>query len=51
MRDVIYLLVIVGFFAMAAGVVRLCERVIGHDDSQPAPASAPEPVTASGTDR
>ena len=32
MRDVIYLLVMIGFFAVAAGLVGLCERVIGHDE-------------------
>ena len=35
MSDVIYLLVLIGFFALAAGVVRLCESVIGPDDPSP----------------
>ena len=36
MSDLIYLLVIVGFFALAAGLVRACEHIIGPD---PVPAT------------
>ena len=33
MSDVIYLLVLVGFFFAAAGLVNLCQRVIGDDET------------------
>lgn len=31
MSDLIYLAVIVGFFALAFGLLRACERIIGPD--------------------
>ena len=50
MSDLIYLVVTVAFFAAAAGLVGLCERIIGRDDPtavvvEPAtdPAVAPGP--------
>jgi hypothetical protein len=49
MRDVIYLLVLVGFFVVAAGVVRLCESVIGPDDAVSS-SSATDADTSSTTD-
>ena len=44
MRDVIFLLVFVGFFTAVVGVLRLCERIIGPDEavagvSEAAPAA------------
>jgi hypothetical protein len=33
MRDVLFLLVIVGFFAVAAALVAACDRIIGPDPS------------------
>jgi hypothetical protein len=44
MRDLIFLLVFAAFFAIAVGVLRLCERIIGPDDaatdgSETAPAA------------
>ena len=44
MSDLIYLVVTVAFFAAAAGLVGLCERIIGRDDPAAvavAPASGP----------
>ena len=43
MADIIYVTVTVAFFALAAGFVRVCDRIIGPD---PAPTSEP-----AGTDR
>ena len=46
MSDLIYLAVIVGFFALAFGLLRACERIIGPDTTRPSAAEAPaaEPV-------
>lgn len=50
MSDVIYLLVLVAFFAAAAGLVNLCQRVIGDDDAvTTAPTTPPTAVHADGT--
>lgn len=40
MADVVYLLIFVAFFILAAGYVKACEAIIGPD--QAAPADAPE---------
>ena len=40
MADIVYLLVFVAFFILAAGYVKACEAIIGPD--QAAPADAPE---------
>jgi len=49
MADVIYLLVIVAFFALAGLFVKACEAIIGPDE-QVVPAAAdttePEPLAA-----
>ena len=42
MQDVLFVIVMVAFFALAAGVVRLCDRVVGATD---APASAEHATT------
>lgn len=42
MSDLIYLAVIVGFFALAVGLVRACEHIIGPDQ----PAATPTPSTS-----
>jgi hypothetical protein len=42
MSDVIFLVVIVGFFAVAFGLLRACERIIGSHAVAPASAGAPE---------
>ena len=50
MSDLIYLAVIVGFFALAFGLLRACEHIIGPnttpatDSVAPADESATEPV-------
>ena len=33
MIDVLYIAVIIAFFALMVGFVRLCERVVGKDDA------------------
>jgi hypothetical protein len=44
MADVVYLLVFVAFFALAALFVRACEAIIGPDEQTvPERRSAPEP--------
>ena len=32
MRDLVFIALTVGFFTIAAGVVRLCDRIVGPDD-------------------
>lgn len=45
MRDVLFLLVIVGFFAVAAALVAACDRIVGPDPLPGASSgSAPEAV-------
>jgi hypothetical protein len=44
MRDVLFLLVIVGFFAVAAALVAACDRIVGPDPSPAASSVAPEAV-------
>lgn len=39
MQDVIYVIITVAFFALAAGFVRICDRIIGPD---PTPTDASE---------
>lgn len=49
MSDLIYLALVVAFFAAAAGLVRACEHIIGPDDPTPqrdAVASEPTEVMA-----
>jgi len=45
MADVLFLLITVAFFAMAAGFVRLCDKVIGPD-SDALPAASEHPAEA-----
>lgn len=46
MRDIVYLALVVGFFALAALVVAACDRIVGPDpvdhDADPAGSRAPE---------
>ena len=35
MADLLFLLITVAFFAVAAGFVRLCDKVIGPDSDHP----------------
>jgi len=43
MADVIFLAVIVAFFAFAALVVKACEHIVGPDELAAAPASVDDP--------
>jgi hypothetical protein len=43
MADVIYLAVIIAFFAFAALVVKACEKIIGPDELAAIPAPIDEP--------
>jgi len=38
MQDVVFVVIVVAFFALAAGAVRLCDRVVGTTDPQQAGA-------------
>lgn len=33
MSDVLYLVLVIGFFAVAMGLLRACGRIIGNDDN------------------
>ena len=51
MSDLIYVALVVGFFAVAAALVRACEHIIGPDEPAAGPArttvgSSAEPVDA-----
>lgn len=48
MADVVYLLIFVAFFILAAGYVKACEAIIGPDQAAPAdvPETEPEPLAA-----
>lgn len=41
MRDLLFLLVIIGFFGGAAALVAACERIVGPDASPTTPVKAP----------
>jgi len=45
MADVLFVAVLVAFFAVCVGFVRLCDRVIGGDEAV-APSAADEPDEA-----
>jgi hypothetical protein len=47
MQDVLFLLLIVGFFGVAAALVAACERIVGPDPSPTAPVKA----TSAGMER
>lgn len=47
MSDLIYLAVVAGFFALAAGLVRACEHIIGPD---PLPATTSSTPAADATE-
>lgn len=53
MSDLIYVALVVAFFAVAAALVRACEHIIGPDEpatasSSPVAGSAADPVDAAG---
>lgn len=39
MRDAVFVLLIVGFFAAAAAFVAACDRIVGPDDSPGGPVA------------
>lgn len=42
MRDVVLLLVVVGFFAVAAAYVRACAAIVGNDSVTESPDEIPD---------
>jgi hypothetical protein len=44
MRDLLFLTLTLTFFTVAAGVVRLCDRIVGPDPLERAPLPEHEPV-------
>ena len=53
MSDLVFILVTVGFFALAVGFVRVCDRIVGRDDLPtdpltPATAAPAEPAVPAG---
>ncbi|MEZ5180222.1 MAG: hypothetical protein R2746_18580 [Acidimicrobiales bacterium] len=47
MSDLVFLLVVVAFFAVAAGFVGACERIVGRAEptaGAPSPTPAPAPA-------
>ena len=41
MQDALFVLVVLAFFALAAGAVHLCDRVVGPGESHDADAELP----------
>lgn len=48
MRDVVFVLLIVGFFAVATALVAACDRIVGSD---PSSASGPAERVTEGAQR
>ena len=48
MSDLIYVALVVGFFAVAVALVRACEHIIGPDD--PAAAASATPTSGASVD-
>ena len=44
MTDLVFVLVLIAFFAAFAGFVALCERIIGPDPEGVALSTGPDPV-------
>ena len=44
MADVLFVLILFGFFALSVGLVRLCERIVGGGDVTLVDASPEAPV-------
>lgn len=42
MGDLLFLAVLVGFFALAAGFVRACDRILATDASEPVQSVEPD---------
>lgn len=47
MPDLLFIGVVLGFFAVAVGLVRACDRIIGPDPSVPPATPAPQRVDRS----
>jgi hypothetical protein len=47
MRDVVFLLIVIGFFAVAVAYVRACAAVVGEASVSEVAAGADEPTGAS----
>lgn len=43
MADLIFVFIIVAFFGLAVGFVRVCDRIIGPDEAVGSPAAVTEP--------
>ena len=50
MSDLIYVALVVGFFAVAAALVRACEHIIGLDEPTATTAGASEGASADPVD-
>lgn len=51
MADVLFVVITVVFFALAASFVQACERILGPDEAPPATASTAAPLdTVTATD-
>lgn len=50
MADVVFVLLLVLLFVATAGVIEVCDRLVGGDEAltsvRPSPAADPEPETA-----
>jgi len=46
MADLLYILVLIGFFALMVLFVRLCEHIVGPDDGAAPDVAGDRPVTA-----
>jgi len=46
MRDIIFVLITIGFFALTALYVRACARIVGPDESEAPADETPAEVTA-----
>lgn len=53
MSDLVFLLVTVGFFALAVGFVHVCDRIVGRGEPAPPTERAPDlaAVTSSSVGR
>ena len=50
MRDLIFVALIVAFFALSVGLVRLCERIVGTEELVVAAPTATEPPDPTATE-
>ena len=53
MTDLIFVAVIVAFFALSVGLVRLCERIVGTEElavAVPTATQPPDPTASDATE-